>query len=142
MNPPRNCLCSGGESSGCSRETYNGLVMAMEGQLYLGGVQELITVKDSQQGIVDCDVLILQNDPFASKRAVASSIFGKAKKLRSESNDLIEFKSGNPNLYIGFTQVNNVIEGQWKLTEELYSSMVGLCDSQIVDPAELIWAKN
>ena len=110
--------------------------------VYLGGCQELITIKDSQQGIVDCDVLILQNNPFASKRATAENVFGKAKKLRSESNDLIGFKSGNPNLYTGFTQVNNVIEGQWKFTEELYGKMMGLCDEQIVDPAELNQQKN
>ena len=142
MNPLFNRRCSSGENSGYSREMYDGLVTAMERQVYLGGVQELITIKDSQQGIVDCDFLILQNNPFASKRSTASTIFGKAKKLRLELNNLIGFKDGNQNLYTGFPQVNNVIDSQWKLTEELYSSMAGLCDLQIVGPAELIWAKN
>ena len=112
MDPPRNCCCSGGKSSGCTCDMYNGLVTVMEDHVYLGGCQELITIKDSQQGIVDCEVLILQNNPFSSKRAAAEKVFGKAKKLRSESNDLIGFKSGNPNLYTGFTQVNDVLEGQ------------------------------
>lgn len=113
MNP----LCrSGSKSSGYTRETYNGLVTAMEDHVYLGGVKELVTFRNLQQGVVDCDILILQNDPFASKRAATENIFGKSKKLRLESNDLIGFKNGNPNLYTGFAQVNNILEGQWKFT--------------------------
>ena len=84
----------------------------MEDHVYLGGCQELITIKDSQQGIVDCDVLILQNDSFSSKRTAAEVVFGKAKKLRSESKNLIGYKNDNPNLYTGFAHVNNVLEGQ------------------------------
>ena len=142
MNALRNRCCSSGESSGCSLATYNGLVSGMQSLVYLGGAKELITIKDCQEDIVECDLTICQNDLFASKRTAATNIFGKAKKLRLESNDLIGVKGGNQNLYVGFPQVNSVIDGQWKLTEELYGSMVDLCDLQIVDSAELIWAKN
>ena len=139
---PRNCCRSGVKSSGCSLATFNVLIADMEGHVYLGGAHELIEILDCQDNIVGCNVTIHKNDPFASKHASATTVFRKAKKLRTESSDLIWLKDSNQPSYTGFPQINNVIDAQWKLTEELFGGMVSLCDSQIVDSDKLSQAKN
>ena len=139
---PCNCCRSGGKSSGCSLATFNVLVADMEGNVYLGGVHELVEITELQEDIIECNVTISKNDPFASKRASAAVTFGKAKKLRTESSDLIGLKDGNLPLYTSLPQVNSVIEALGDLTEQLYNGMVDLCDSQIVDADKVTQMKN
>ena len=139
---PCNCRRSGGKSSGCSLATFNILIADMEGHIYLGGAHELVEIMEFQNNIIECDVTISKNDPFASKRASATLTFRKAKKLRTESSDLIGLKDGNQPSYIGLPQVNSIINAQWDFTQELYDGMVDLCDSQIIDTNKLTQTKN
>ena len=139
---PCNRCCSNGESSGCSLATFNGLIVDMEGYVYLGCAHELIEILDCQDNIVECNVTIHKNDQFASKCASPTVVFGRAKKLRTESSDLIGLKDGNLPSYTGLPPVNSVINAQWDLTKELYGGMVSLCDSQIVNSEKLSQAKN
>ena len=109
---PCNRCRSGGKSSGCSLATFNVSIVDMEGHVYLGGAHELVEITELQDHILDCDVTICKNDPFASKRASAAVVFGKAKKLRTELSDLIGLENGNQPLYTSLPQVNNVIDAQ------------------------------
>ena len=81
---------SGGESSGCSLGIFNGLVGDMGGKIYLGGARELVDVINLQDKISGIDVIINENDPLASERACAVDLYGRATRLRTESNNLIE----------------------------------------------------
>lgn len=92
---------SGGESSGCSLSTFNGLVVDMGGKIYLGGACELVDVIELQNDISVIDVTIDENDPCASERAFAVETYGKVRRLRTESNNLVGLKDGNLTLYTG-----------------------------------------
>ena len=109
---PRNRCRSAGKSSGCSLAAFNVLVADMEGKVYLGGAHELVEIIEFQNDIIECNITISKNDPFASTRACAVLTFRKAKKLRTESSDLIGLKDGNLPSYTGLSQVNSVINAQ------------------------------
>ena len=49
---------SGGQSSGCSLETFNTLIVNMEGNIYLGGAHELVDIIELQDEISVIDVTI------------------------------------------------------------------------------------
>ena len=114
----------------------------MVGNVYLGGAHEFVEITEFQNNIIECDVTISKNDPFASTRARAVLTFRKAKKVRTESIGLIGLKDGSLLSYTGLPQVNSVINAQWDYTQELYNGMVDLCDSQIVDANKLTQTKN
>ena len=124
-----NCHRSGGASSGCSVATFNALIADMKGNIYLGGVHELVKITELQEDIIECNVTIGKNDPFASKRASAAVTFGKVKKLRTESSNLIGLKDGSLPSYTGLPQVNSVIETLGGFNKQLYDGMVELHDS-------------
>ena len=133
---------SSGKSSGCSVTTFNALIADMKGNIYLGGVHELVEITELQEDIIEYNVTISKNDPFASKRASAAVTFGKAKKLRTESSNLIGLKDGSLSSYTGLPEVNYVIKTLGDFTEQLYDGMVDLCDSQIVDTDKVAQMKN
>ena len=124
---------SGGESSGCSLDTFNTLIVDMGGKIYLGGAHELVDIIDLQDEISDIDVIIDENDPLASERARAVETYGRATRLRTESNNLVGLRNNNRNLYTGVPEVNNVIDGLGEFNRQLFDAFVALCNSRVVD---------
>ena len=124
---------SGGQSSGCSLETFNTLIVDMKGTIYLGGAHELVDIINLQDEISDIDVIIDENDPLASDRARAVEIYGRATRLRTESNNLIGLRNNNRNSYTGVPEVNAAIDGLGEFNTQLYNAYVALCNSRIVD---------
>ena len=124
---------SGGGSSGCSLETFNTLIVDMKGTVYLGGAQELVDVIHLQNEIKNIDVIISDNDPLASERAHAVDVYGRASRLRTESNNLIGLRNNNRNSYTGVPEINAAIDGLGEFNTQLYNACVAVCNSRVVD---------
>ena len=133
---------SGGESSGCSLETFNTLIVNMGGKIYLGGAHELVDIIDLQDEISDIDVIIDENDPLASERARAVDLYGRATRLRTESNNLIGLRNNNRNSYTGVPEVNAVINGLGEFNRQLYEGYVALCNSRVVNSGLVTTQRN
>ena len=125
---------SGGQSSGCSLETFNTLIVDMKGKIYLGGAHELVDIIELQDKISDIDAIIDENDPCASERACAVETYGRATRLRTESNNLVGLRNNNRNSYTGVPEVNRVIDGLGEFNWQLYDAYVALCNSRVVNP--------
>jgi len=105
----------------------------MKGNIYLGGAHELVDVINLQDEISSIDVIIDENDPCASDCAFAVDLYGRATRLRTESNNLIGLRNNNRNSYTGVPEVNAAIDGLGEFNTQLYNAYVALCNSRVVD---------
>ena len=105
----------------------------MGGKIYLGGAHELVDIIDLQDEISDIDVIIDKNDPLASERARAVETYGRATRLRTESNNLVGLRNNNRNWYTGVPEVNAAIDGLGEFNRQLFDAFVALCNSRVVD---------